>query len=439
MIRSWRGYNWRGLYQRLFHGVWLVLLIAVSLGERVMAAPPLTTIQDTLYLANGQPYTGFLIIEWKSFEASDASTVATQSITLRIYNGQLKTRLVPTTTATAGAHYRVKYVSEGKQQASEIWQVPPSAAALRVKDVRTGAPGNSAGGSAGGSTQVQIADVIGLTEALELRPVKGIGYTPGRAAIINGLGEIEAASGGDADCLSVAGLAGLCGDGSGAVFVDPVTPAGTMDGVNRVFTLVTAPNPAASTLLYRNGLLQRQGTDYTLANNTITFAVGAEPQAGDILLASYRMSGSGGSEAQVLCSAVGQSTSSASSTSLGLCVIPGELVRPGDRFEVKFDYTHSGTSSGFVIQVLWGGSVLVSRTASSSDSVVAGSGSVTYGPVSAQWNVQSWGNSLVFTAGTGSWASAWGDVTVDLLGSLVTAGTDSVSLGGYTIIRYPAP
>jgi hypothetical protein len=435
MNQSWRGYNWRAMVQ----GVLSVLLIAAFLGEPAIAAPPLTTIQDTLYVADGKPYTGFLIIEWKSFEASDASTVATQSLTLRIYNGQFRTKLVPTTTATPGAYYRVKYVSDGKQQASEIWTVPPSATALRVKDVRSGLPGSSTGGNAGGLTEVQIGDVVGLTEALDLRPVKGASFTAGRAAVINGMGEIEGANGSDSDCLHVDGLAGLCGDGSGAVFIDPETPSGTIDGVNRDFLLAAAPNPAASTQVYRNGLLQRQGADYTLVNNTITFAVGAEPQPGDILLAAYRLSGSGGSEAQVLCSAVGQSTSSTTSTSLGACTIPAQLIRPGDRFEVNFDYAHSGTDSGFLAQVLWGGSVLVSRSASTSDTVVTGSGSVAYSPAAAQWSNQSWGNSLVFTAGAGSWPSTAGDVAVDLRGSLLTASLDTVSVAGYTVIRYPGP
>jgi hypothetical protein len=434
MNQSWRGYNWGWVAQ----GVGLALLIAVFLGERAVAAPPLTTIQDTLYVADGKPYTGFLIIEWKSFEASDASTVATQSMTLRIYNGQFKTRLVPTTTATAGAHYRVKYVSAGKQQATEIWRVPPSETALRVKDVRTGLPGNSTGG-VGGSTQVQIEDVVGLTEALDVRPVKGVAYTAGRAAIINGSGEIEGASGGEADCLHVDGLAGLCGDGTGAVFVDPVTPTGTVDGVNRIFLLTTAPNPGSSMQLYRNGLLQRQGADYTLAGNAVTFSVQATPQTGDILLAAYRMSGSGGSQPQVLCSAVGQSTSSTSSTSLASCTIPAYLLNAGDRFELKFDYAHNGSSSGFAMQVLWGGLVLLSRNGSTADTVVTGNGSLALAGGATQWSNQSWGNSLVFTAGAGSWTPAAGPVTVEFRGNLLTGSADTIAVTGYTVTRYPVP
>ena len=69
-------------------------------------------------------------------------------------------------------------------------------------------------------------------------------------------------------------------------FADMETPAGTLDGVNKVFTLAHAPNPAASLQLF-NGLMQQAGgNDYTLAGNTITFT--AAPTVGSTLLAWYR-------------------------------------------------------------------------------------------------------------------------------------------------------
>jgi Major tropism determinant N-terminal domain len=71
-------------------------------------------------------------------------------------------------------------------------------------------------------------------------------------------------------------------------FVDPTVPTGTIDGVNRVFTVPNAPNPATSLLLFRNGLLQTRGVDYTLSGTTITFASNCIPQIGDVLVYSCR-------------------------------------------------------------------------------------------------------------------------------------------------------
>lgn len=58
------------------------------------------------------------------------------------------------------------------------------------------------------------------------------------------------------------------GAGSTVNFADSETPA-TVSGT--VFTLAHTPNPALSLELYVNGLLQIQGTDYTISGPTITF------------------------------------------------------------------------------------------------------------------------------------------------------------------------
>lgn len=63
------------------------------------------------------------------------------------------------------------------------------------------------------------------------------------------------------------------------------TPAGTVNGTNPTFTLTVIP---ASLLLFRNGVLQDEGVDYTLVSQTITFMSGAIPQVGDILIAYYQ-------------------------------------------------------------------------------------------------------------------------------------------------------
>jgi len=78
------------------------------------------------------------------------------------------------------------------------------------------------------------------------------------------------------------------GGGGGANFADDETPAGTINGVNDTFTLANVPSPAGSLELYLNGLLQRRGTDYTLAGGTITYAGGNVPLTGENHRAWYR-------------------------------------------------------------------------------------------------------------------------------------------------------
>jgi uncharacterized protein YoxC len=76
-----------------------------------------------------------------------------------------------------------------------------------------------------------------------------------------------------------------------AVFVDSETPGGSVNGTNTAFTLANSPSPVSSFALFRNGLLQSPGVDYTLSGMAITFLTASTPQTGDILQASYRLPG----------------------------------------------------------------------------------------------------------------------------------------------------
>jgi hypothetical protein len=159
-----------------------------------------------------------------------------------------------------------------------------------VRDVRL-PPGAVTTQGPPNTTIVQITDVVGLQSALNLRPSEGSGFAVSRAAVINASGSIDGAVGNLTDCLHVDGTSGTCGTGSStAGFVDAEVPSGTLDGVNATFTLASAPTPASSMGVYRNGLLLRHTGDYTITGNTLVFVAGAIPQPGDALLAFYRIS-----------------------------------------------------------------------------------------------------------------------------------------------------
>ncbi|MBI5283377.1 MAG: hypothetical protein HY858_16970 [Candidatus Solibacter usitatus] len=262
-------------------------LLAV-LGAAASAAPPLTQIHDLLYKADGSAFTGSATISWRSFTASDTSNIPTNSITVQVVGGLLRVRLVPTTNAAGTAYYIVRFNADGKTQFTELWAVPPSAIPVAVKDIRIPSPPGS--NVTPPPSVVLMADVSGLVEALADRPTKSIGFAPGRAAIIDAMGEMAAVSGAPSDCVRVDGTAGPCGLSGNTTpgFVDMETPAGAVNGVNTVFTLAQAPFPATSLHLYRNGILQRPAVDYLLSGNGVTFLTVATPQAGDLLSASYR-------------------------------------------------------------------------------------------------------------------------------------------------------
>jgi len=266
----------------------VLVLCTLTPSSKLGATPPLTTISDTLFNADGSLFNGVVVISWPSFEASDTSNVAAATLNVPISNGVLYVQLVPTTNADTAAVYTVQYTSLGVTQFTQAWAVPPSAIALRVRDVAL--PAGSITGSAPlVATVITIAEVTGLQTALNVRPPAGTGFATSHSAVIDATGAIDAASGNLSDCLHVDGTSGPCSSVS-TTFIDAEVPAGVVNGSNTAFTLANVPNPPASLALFRNGLLQRQGGDYTLVSNAITFLTGAVPQTNDVLAAFYRLS-----------------------------------------------------------------------------------------------------------------------------------------------------
>lgn len=77
--------------------------------------------------------------------------------------------------------------------------------------------------------------------------------------------------------------------GAGALpnYAGAETPAGTIDGANRVFSLAQLPI-TGSLQLFRNGLIQKEGLHFTVSDQTVTFAETATPETNDVLIAYYR-------------------------------------------------------------------------------------------------------------------------------------------------------
>lgn len=420
-------------------------MVVAAAAAGAAAQPALTTIQDVLYRADGTRFSGTMFIQWNSFQSGDTSNIATAILTLPIVNGVLNVKLVPTTTATPGAQYSVTYNSQGRIQFTEIWAVPPSSLTLRVRDVRV-STGTTVGPPPITSSPIQIGDVTGLTNALSTRPSQGVGFAIGRTAIINQAGQIEGAVGNSGDCVRVDGSSGACGGGGGVVplYSDSETPAGVVDGNNTVFTLNFAPSPAGSLDLYRNGLLMKQGTDYTITTAAIHFFLASTPQPGDVVVASYRYADPNnplGSLAspQVVCSGAGTSTSSTTLVQLGSCTLPGGLLGTGDRIEVRFQYAHTGTTVGFTPQIQWGGTTALSRAAAAGDTSVAGQLGFGINVGAQSYDAQSWGSALAFATGVGNATeNSSVNLTVSFEAMMAAATSETVVLSNFTVIRYPA-
>jgi len=420
------------------------IFAALCLAAAAVAAPPLTTIQDVLYKADGTRFNGTLTISWGSFQASDNSAIVTQTSTVKVVEGNLRVQLVPTASVTPPVYYTVTYNSDGRVQFQETWAVPASATPLRVRDVRTATPVNAGLGTSNDSTgPIQESDVVGLIADLGARPTRGSSMAPGRVAFVNALGSIDSVSGSASDCVHVDGSSGACGGGSSTSFVDADSLTGIVDGANANFALSGAPAPAGSLALYRNGILLKAGFDFSINGNAITFVPAAVPQPGDTLLASYRLgtADSGTPQyfppAQVVCSGTGSSVSGMAMTNLGACTIPAGLLLPGDRVQISFDLAHQGTGSGFTFSLSWGSTVIAMRSGSTGDGMVTGRLEGAVLAASTQWSAQTWGTILPLTATVLSAADAYANgITINFQGAMGQTG-DTLTLAGYSVVRLP--
>jgi hypothetical protein len=412
-------------------------LVAVLLAAAALAAPPLTTIQDVIYKADGAAFNGILTVSWKSFEAADTSAIATQVLTVKVVDGVLRVKLVPNVATTPLVYYSVVYNSEGRVQFTETWAVPASTQPLRIRDVRVATPGPTTDSSA----PVQESNVVGLIADLGARPTKAAGFAAGRVAFVNSQNQIDAVLGSPGDCVRVDGSSGPCG--SSASFIDADSPTGIVDGSNTWFSLTGTPQPAASVAVYRNGLLQTAGVDYTLAGRTIQFESASTPQPGDTLLASYRLGGAASASPilfpnpQVLCSGSGAVINTQTFGSIGACVVPAGLLAIGDRVEIRFDLEHQGATGGYTFEVRWGGTPVLTRDASAADGFVTGRVDANLAAADTRFGTLSWGSTLPLSAAVASASDSFANgLTIDFRGKVGQAG-ETLALRNYTVVRVP--
>lgn len=113
--------------------VWLsmaVCLMVMVLGVMAHAqAFSTTTVQGTVYLANGQPGAGTLVVSWPSFTTAAGQLVVAGKTTVTIApDGFVSANLAPNQGATpAGLYYTaVYYLSDGTTN-TQYWVVPAAA------------------------------------------------------------------------------------------------------------------------------------------------------------------------------------------------------------------------------------------------------------------------------------------------------------------------
>ncbi len=267
----------------------ILLFCSTFLVTCAMAQSTLSQVQDTVYTSGGALFNGTVAITWLG-SSSSGSSPAPYNTTVNIYNGALSVLLIPSTTANPPVNYQAAYnSSDGLTTWIETWQVPPSSTPLTLAEVRVASSGGGGTGTGPGSgTSVAIAQVVGLSAYLSslnnsIASLTALiaGVNTSIANISNSLSNLNAK------------VNSLTSGTTSASFQDAETPGGTVNGSNANFTLAYTPGAAASLKLFKNGILQASGTDYTLSAANVTFGSNSIPKTGDVLLAYYRLPGTG--------------------------------------------------------------------------------------------------------------------------------------------------
>jgi len=131
----------RPLGRLCYWAVAVVMIAASGIWLRASGAdagPAMTTVADTVYMADGSAAQGNLIITWPAFVTANGLAVAAGNTSAALgANGALSVALVPNEGATpAGVYYTVVYQLGPGQVKSEYWVVPTSSPA-NLATVRT--------------------------------------------------------------------------------------------------------------------------------------------------------------------------------------------------------------------------------------------------------------------------------------------------------------
>jgi hypothetical protein len=108
--------------------IWIAMLVAPAAGGQSLT---MTSVQGTVYLANGVPASGTLVVSWPAFSTANNQAVAAGSLNVAIgADGFVSVNLAPNLEATpAGLFYTAVYHLSDGTVSTEYWVVPGAAQA----------------------------------------------------------------------------------------------------------------------------------------------------------------------------------------------------------------------------------------------------------------------------------------------------------------------
>ena len=173
------------LQWRLFY-CWLV--VAALRVPALAQSPALTTIQDTVFRADGGPAAGTLIISWPAFSTAAGATVAAGNKSVALSsNGSFSAQLAPNAGATpAGTVYTVTYQLTDGTVKTESWAVGTTSPET-ISQVRTlaGTPTQTGQFATQQYVNAQLGTVVHLSGSETITGAKQFAVAPSLPAPAN--------------------------------------------------------------------------------------------------------------------------------------------------------------------------------------------------------------------------------------------------------------
>lgn len=142
---------------------------------------------------------------------------------------------------------------------------------------------------------------------------------------------------------------------------------------------------------------------------------------------------------QVLCSSTGGTTSSTTSTSLGSCFVPSFFFDAGDRIEITVNASHSGSASGFTLELRYGSNSVLSKSFTSSASSAALTASGGFFGSGVSWIISNTNNSATSELITQETTlTPTNSASISFRANLNSSSSDSITIRNFSVVRYPA-
>ena len=125
----------------------------------------------------------------------------------------------------------VRFNSDGKIQFHRVLDRSSEQRSAQTERHRTQAP--AVGNLTTAPVSVNISGRTRPPNRAQLRPARGAGWVPNRAAVIGSSGALEAVAGNGTDCVRVDGTSGPCGRST--TIIDGEIPSGAINGANTMF------------------------------------------------------------------------------------------------------------------------------------------------------------------------------------------------------------